>query len=323
MFFTRFEETSTTEHDTASQRLEVLKQKISARKQELQNTQCSQSNKCELPSKIDTVDNGVEPMHPKKRRKISRKNDKDSWSEITSESKADQRGTLESSTKELDVGQSGEIRKKKKKKKKTNCSEEENETTVLTVEESTKVSRDVKKKKKKRKASSEVCDKGKIMNNVESNGAVDSEDTFPPHLDESLKEQSVISKKKKKTKKKVEPVNDNCVTDTNSTKAEATASNANDTTLQVPNEEYKKDSIGEQGKVDHKEEEWTILGKHKKLQKVGNVKRDLPDWIVNGEIVDTDLQKTTPLSDFGLLDPCLVEILDKMEITSLFPGTKS
>ena len=311
MFFARFEDAEDQSVTTPQQRLEALKQKIAAKQK--QHSKDNSHDNVEVVNGEKGVQNEeVSRKHPKKRRKIS--------------------GTEE-----------GENVKPKKKKKKKHSNDniarqecqrkkEESEAVIGNCEQEAKLNS--KKHKKKKKVSTD---------NIEGNGNGGSSENDKPrkkkgkkletsenfHTEEKVdgdingNDASKQTKKKKKKKKKktlveeAEDLNNIAVHETVvEQNEESAADHENDKT-----EENAEDTMmEEEAEVKEIEEEWTILGKHKTLQKVGHVKRDLPDWIVNSEIIDAEFDNVCSVEEFGLLDQCIVDVLTTMEIKSLFPG---
>ena len=313
MFFARFEDTAEQNVTTPQQRLEALKRKI-ADKQQRQlisdKDTAQQSDEFGTPSKEKGSQNGQHGVkHPKKRRKVS------------------------------GAGESELVKPKKKKKKfaddtamqqeciRRNGESEKIEQPVNGKEDDESEPKKKRKKKKKKKHAVEV---DVIPSEVSppdqkcSNKIKDLE-AETPCSDNPVVEDTLHKTKKKKKKKKTIPQDENSGSvaseETNTTEPVCGENNesvqaemdCSETTVEKNSDAVKTDAGDEK-------EEWTILGRHKTLQKVGHVKRDLPDWIVNCEVVDPDFDNVCTVAEFGLLDECVVDVLRTMEINSLFPG---
>ena len=307
MFFARFEDAEDQSVTTPQQRLEALKQKIAA-KQKQHSKDDSSDNFGVINGERGVKSEDVSRKHPKKRRKIS--------------------GAEECE----------ETKPKKKKKKHSDekvppqeCKRKKEESEAINGDCKQEVELNSKKRKKKKKV---------VTDNVEGNVNGGSENDKPrkkkgqkletsenSHTKEKVDGEIVDGndapkQKKKKKKKLVDQQEDLNNGDEHEGQAveqpeESAADHGNDQT-----EENAEDKTMEEEEEEVKEieEEWTILGKHKTLQKVGHVKRDLPDWIVNSEIIDAEFDNVCSVEEFGLLDQCIVDVLTAMEIKSLFPG---
>ena len=287
MFFTRFEDEPDTQEDTAQQRLVALKEKISAKRQVLHNNHSIEGSK---EIKEPTESGLLKPRHPKKRKKVSGNNGNVEKRNLICKEENSPKLVIEDSTTSC----------KRKKKKKHIIQEED----IVTHPEENGTS----KRKKKRKQSETNEDTAEIERSS-------VEDKI--NCSDELKDYSTLKKKKKKKQQIVE------LNDKNIPNSEIQCETADISAAPITDPDHEENQEGiAAAEVSKPEivEEWTILGKHKKTERVRNVKRDLPDWIVNRELVDADLDNKISLADFGLLDGCVQEVLNKIEITSLFPG---
>ena len=303
MFFARFEDTVEQTETTTKQRLEALKQKIAAKQK--------QPTK-DVAELSDVVSSNGTKKHPKKRRKVS------------------------------GSGENEAVKPKRKKKKVTEddsiqqeCSRKEGEDIETITGESEESEPKKKRKKKKKKHDIEMADKdNEVSLDISKpqemiNSVVDTLNEKPESGDVADNETSPKKKKKKKKKERGVKVLEKVVGKETSSEvvSEKVCEEMNGAvetdypeTTEENTVESKVEEETEETNVEKEEEEWTVLGRHKTLQKVKHVKRDLPDWIVNCEIVDPEFENVCTLADFGLLDQSLVDILASMEINALFPG---
>ena len=74
-------------------------------------------------------------------------------------------------------------------------------------------------------------------------------------------------------------------------------------------------------KDDDAEDLWKVLGATKVKHENTPVKRALPDWIVNHDVIDTDFTNTFSFDDLDeVIVPAVQDVLKSMNITSLFPS---
>ena len=301
MFFARFEDTVDQNDTTPQQRLEALKQKIAAKqKQHIEDTVACTDGVGVVNGENGVKNGEVSKKHPKKRRKIS--------------------GAEECE----------EVKPKKKKKKQSGenlvrqeCKRSKKEPDAISNDCEKEIKPETKKCSKKKKTLSDnvkTKDNSDISENDKPRKKKSKQLEISGHDHAEVKPNSDLvdvndapkQTKKKKKKKLIDQAEDSKNT-----------ALQEETTVGEQNKEPEVGYTNEITKMDVEdkttEEEWTILGKHKKLQKVGHVKRDLPDWIVNCEIIDPQFENMCSVEEFGLLDQCLVDVLAAMGINSLFP----
>ncbi|XP_015433754.1 PREDICTED: ATP-dependent RNA helicase DDX51, partial [Dufourea novaeangliae] len=135
---------------------------------------------------------------------------------------------------------------------------------------------------------------------------------------ENINQDSLHKKKKKKKKKNTVQVEENFVEhETNENNGEGIQNeNIGDQLNEVFNKSI--DSSKVQKDRDH-QKDFTILGAKTKRKK-HEVKRVLPDWLANPEIIPIDLNSGPSLKEFtSVLDSKLIETLKANSINKLFP----